>query len=338
MSTRRTSRRIAYRLRNPKSKTKARKRIIRRRNQSYPEAYLNAVYDYLTMETSVADPTEEEVKAVADYLYNENAQLETAQDGDDLAEMIFDLYGSPDDSDYSDYLEGLTKAIRRVQPEEEEEEFTEEEEEISVEEEPQPTTEKKKTLTLTFGGEGAKPTLFSAPASGTPKPSTITVPKTPSSTPPPREGERGSGIYSSTTRTTSDRTTSKASAESAGMKTEYEMTPYDELRLSRFKSRSKKVQTELGLFFFYLELRKRTLPLPSVAAFDVAMRANASVLPKGFPIGDYYAEEYRQNAFVVYRADNGNTQLFIPSVNPIAVESARRIPVSRAKRKKLQIP
>ena len=52
----------------------------------------------------------------------------------------------------------------------------------------------------------------------------------------------------------------------------YKLSPYDELRLRRFKGRSKKVRTELAPFFMFLQLHERSYPLPTVKGWVDALR------------------------------------------------------------------
>ena len=93
------------------------------------------------------------------------------------------------------------------------------------------------------------------------------------------------------------------------------MTEYDRLRLNRFKSRSLRVRAELAPFFFFLQLRQRSYPLPTVKGWLQALQESDITLP--FPL-DFRTEQFRQNAFVLFRPSNGTTQLYLPSFNPIS--------------------
>ena len=108
---------------------------------------------------------------------------------------------------------------------------------------------------------------------------------------------------------------------------EIKLSPYDELRLRRFKGRSKKVQTELAPFFMFLQLHERSYPLPTVKGWVDALQREQETTIKGLPFSlDPLSVSFRENAFVLYRVSNGTTQLFLPSMNPVKVTGRRHIP------------
>ena len=124
---------------------------------------------------------------------------------------------------------------------------------------------------------------------------------------------------------------------SAKAKRDFEKgTAFDRWREKKFRLRSARIQKELGPFFFFLQMDKRTLPLPSVDDWSKALKAGQGVFkengefitPSGeaFPT-DFKEDAYRRNVFLYVRNRNtflAPTQMFIPSQNPTAYRTRRR--------------
>ena len=123
------------------------------------------------------------------------------------------------------------------------------------------------------------------------------------------------GQRSKSASSSEDRTGADPFPQEEELKVSYIMTEYDRLRLNRFGSRSKRVRTELAQFFMFLQLRQRSYPLPTVKGWLTALQESDISLP--FPL-DFRTEQFRQNAFVLFRPSNGTTQLYLPSFNPIS--------------------
>lgn len=123
------------------------------------------------------------------------------------------------------------------------------------------------------------------------------------------------GQRSKSASSSEDRTGADPFPQEEELKVSYIMTEYDRLRLNRFRSRSLRVRAELAPFFFFLQLRQRSYPLPTVKGWLTALQESDISLP--FPL-DFRTEQFRQNAFVLFRPSNGTTQLYLPSFNPIS--------------------
>jgi hypothetical protein len=118
----------------------------------------------------------------------------------------------------------------------------------------------------------------------------------------------------------------RAAKASVGPSERMGMSAFDRYRLEKLRTRSPRIQRQLGQFVLFLQMSQRTLPLPTVKAWEDAIKKGAGAIEAGggnIP-PDYKAPAFRNNIFVYFRRYPMNpSQMYVPSLYPAAYISKK---------------
>ena len=320
-----------------------------RRNAPYSNGFMNAVGSYLAEYKELSQDPEmkkTQIKRVADYLNNMiGGEITRVTKLNDLADLINSAYDDNDDFDV--FEEELKKVLTRPPSSAEKMLMAEADSEVGFSSEELENVvarmEASSSQSLSEDSESVLDAEFADALSelddfdfdvSSEQPDQLSVSASEQEILPPQAIPQQTGLFGGrqTRGARAQKDAQKASSsQTASVDFDfpakpYELSAYDELRLRRFKGRSKKVRTELARFFMFLQLHERSYPLPTVAGWvDALKRGQSEGMAVPFSL-DPLSVSFRENAFVLYRVSNGTTQLFLPSMNPVKVTGKKHIP------------